>query len=207
MKYFKLSINSADSLWRDYRIFGIYFHDDSGSELSVKDLFQKKTFTCPPSIRVLEEKRYLKKKTPDYAQVGTDCLLINSTLIDQSEFDFSGLVLIPVVEKKRGDNYFALCFEQAVDCVNWVESDYERWPDGTSPFPWNNPRGRFFFTPVLYREKIPHHLDVFTLENWDGAFNLIVNEKVKNKLLSLDEAEIFLVFTELLVSSEGISNS
>jgi hypothetical protein len=113
--------------------------------------------------------------------------------------DVSGLTLIPVVDESSGDNYYALCFDQMIDCVNWIKSDYERWPNGVPPSPWSHPLGSFFIRATLELDKIPKDLDVFTLKDWGGAFNFVVNETAWEKLSNIKEADKFLVFSDLTV--------
>lgn len=52
----------------------------------------------------------------------------------------------------------------------------------------------FFFDPVLIAKKIPETAEVFRLVGWGGAFNIVICEAYKEKLLELDFDHSFLEF-------------
>ena len=200
MKYFQLAPNSSNEFGKIYKNFGINFLDgETGADIEIKTLFEKKKFKSTPVIQVLTDKRNPNKGiSPNFTSVGTGCIVVIKKLIEGSDFHFSGLTLIPVIDKSAEEIYYALCFDREIDCVNLEKSDYERWPDGVPPTPWSHPVGSFFIKPVLRLEKIPKGLDVFTLENWGAPFNFVVNEKVRDRLMTLDASGEYLFFTELV---------
>lgn len=89
-------------------------------------------------------------------------------------------------------------FSRKVDCVDLNRSECIKWPDDYVPKPWENTIAQFFLKPSLQRNKIPTELDCFSLDKWGGAFNQVVSEKMRDKLLSLDDGN-FLRFQELEV--------
>ena len=57
--------------------------------------------------------------------------------------------------------------------------------------------GDFFIEPVVYKDKIPENLDAFRLYEWGGAFNIIISEAFKDKLLSVEFDSSLLDFKPL----------
>ena len=100
-----------------------------------------------------------------------------------------------VIESKKANNkYLLLNNDKSIDCVDWDLSEIERWPEGTKIADWQNKRGRFFIKPVLRGNKIPPKTQVFRLQEWGGAFNIVISEDYKEKIMNLDFDHSFLTF-------------
>jgi len=84
-----------------------------------------------------------------------------------------------------------------VDCIDWQLSTVDPWPAEHVCESWQSEHGRFFIKPIARKDKIPSGADVFFLGGWKDAFNIVVSERFKAEVLSLDFDHDFLSF-ELL---------
>lgn len=193
MRYFRLSINDSEELWGKYKAFDIDFVVD-GERLYANHLCVNIQHKHMPIIKTL-----VAGVNPAFSMVGTDGIIVKKKNIDDCELTFSGLLFTPVMDEETEELYYLMCFTEAIECVNLELSSYEKWPEGEVLTSLRNHIGRWFFTPVLYAEKIPENLEAFTLKNWGGPFNMVVSENLKKGLQLIDDADHFLIFTELQV--------
>ncbi|EBS7636328.1 hypothetical protein CDR68_21710 [Salmonella enterica] len=193
MKYYRLSVDDSEDLWEKYKAFGIDFVVD-GERLYCNRLCANANLKEMPIIKTL-----VSGTNPDFSMVGTDGIIVRKKVIDEHGLMATGISLISVMDEETEEIYYLIFFTESIECVNLELSAYEKWADNEELSSWSNPIGRFFFKPVLYANKIPEYLDAFTLKNWGGAFNFIVNENVKKQLQSIKSADEFLIFTELQV--------
>ncbi|NNA73856.1 hypothetical protein HBO13_14525 [Pseudomonas lactis] len=106
---------------------------------------------------------------------------------------------LPISHEKQNVRYRLLNAYKHVDCVDWALSEYEAWPESHVVKEWQNPRGRFFFNPTLSIDKIPKKTEVFRLEGWGGAFNIVICEAYKNKLQGFDFDHSLLEFHPIIL--------
>jgi hypothetical protein len=144
-----------------------------------------------------------KGALPEFDCVGSQVIVILANALENHDFNYPELTMIPVTEKKSRAIYHALWFSEYVDCVDWGHSEYSPWDKGDILQPWHNPRGRWFWRAALDEQKIPSNLNLFKLKDWGGAFNLVVSEEVKKKIDSLPNAQILTDFMELPVYRNG----
>lgn len=193
MKFFRLMLSDDKKKWNTYEVFSVDFYS-SMRRISPKDAY--------PYLRDRELKLYIKviKKgeCPDFASIGSYYLIANASKYDKDKLSFNGLELLDVSVEGRDKGYVVFHFSRKVDCVDLNRSECIKWPDDYVPKPWENTIAQFFLKPSLQRNKIPTELDCFSLDKWGGAFNQVVSEKMRDKLLSLDDGN-FLRFQELEV--------
>jgi hypothetical protein len=195
MKYFKLNPNVNSKKWRGCIIPRDELIDDGGNVIPVDFLSLIKIPT--------NKKLFFKKLRDGYfspiSTIGAKYLLFDSKINKINNISGNGVKLIPISDSEKPEKTYLIMYPfECVDCVNWDLSEIDLWPSGYVPKEWESKRGRFFLKPAIHVNKIPKHLDAFCLNEWDGAFNIIISEKLKNKILSLDFDHSFLEFYELV---------
>lgn len=108
-----------------------------------------------------------------------------------------GVPMFAGESKKANNRYLLLNNYKSIDCVDWDLSEVDCWPENTKVADWQNKRGRFFIKPVLRGNKIPPKTQVFRLKEWGGAFNIVISEDYKEKIMKLDFDHSFLTFESL----------
>lgn len=193
MNYYKLGINSESKKWMNYMNPSSFFIDGEGNELSdVKLSAIQSGFKGVLYFNALKE-----GKSPPVVSVGTRLLAFNEDVFFEGDINVSGAQLIPFINRHNSLKYVLMHVFNYIDCVDWECSKIERWPLGYIPEVWESKRGRFFIEPVVYKEKIPENLDAFRLYEWGGAFNIIISEAFKDKLLSVEFDSSLLDFKPL----------
>lgn len=196
MKYFKLNPNVNRKKWK-----GCINPSDElivdGINMGAIDFLSSRNVS-------LNNQLFLKKiKDGHFSPVntiGTDFILFDSQINGISNISGNGVKLIPISDSDNPEKtYLIMYLLDSVDCVNWDLSEIDSWPSDYVPKEWESRRGRFFVRPVIYENKIPKDLDAFHLNEWDGAFNIVISERLRNKLLLLDFDHSFLEFRELIV--------
>ncbi|MBA5201398.1 hypothetical protein H2Y56_18595 [Pectobacterium aroidearum] len=192
MNYYKLGINPDGKKWKGYMNVSSFVSDENGNEFSDVKLEKVQEFKGDLCIGLLRE-----GKIPPVISIGSRFLAFDSNIFD-GDFCPAGAKLTKL---SCGDkyNYMLVRICNYVDCVDWSSSKVDLWPAGYTPEEWENKRGRFFIEPVLQKNKIPRDLDIFRLSEWGGAFNIIISECFKNKLLGFEFDDSFLEFRELVV--------
>lgn len=189
MRYFKLNPNVTSKKWKGIVNLGELLHKNK--ELNEVELAQKteEIMLSPLHYEVLVAGIISPVNT-----IGSDFFVFDERIPELETLNTSGVQYLSLLNKKLKHRYMLMHVFNFVDCVDWTLSDYEVWPEGKQVEEWQNPRGRFFFKPVLIQDKIPKELDVFRLQGWGGAFNIIISEKFKHTILSLDFDHSFLEF-------------
>jgi hypothetical protein len=199
-------MNDDENVLQEFVTFGIDFGVENGDRVWVEDVYERYITKCPiASLEILnQDNRFVTYSENIFPTIGftdTEAIIIRKKYWDALNVSFSGLTMIPVnVEVKRDTVYYILWFNEFVDCIDWVCSEYDPWPKNHVLQPWQNPKGRWFLDAVLDSKKLPSNLDVFRLKDWGGPFNFVVNEKVAESLLLINNAEKFIDFRELKIT-------
>jgi hypothetical protein len=194
--YYKLGIESSSKKWEEYENISPYL------EINDIELSAKKLLKNPDYFRTEKNLKYenLKDgKIPPVSSLGSSFILFSGLIENISTLDNEkkGSNLIPIKNRKSENEYLILNVVNSVDCVDWDLSDIDRWPLNSEIDEWNNKRGRFFIKPVLIKSKIPSNLEIFSLSEWGGAFNIVISQDYKNKIEKLNFDSSFLVFIPL----------
>ncbi|ENY9403735.1 hypothetical protein ACF5F1_004689 [Salmonella enterica] len=181
MNYYKLGINPGSKKWKNYMNPSSFLLDEKGNELSdVKLSAIQHIFNGTLYFNILKE-----GEAPPVISIGSRFLAFNESVFCADELDFTGVQLIPLINKNNDFKYMLMHVFNYIDCVDWESSKIDRWPEDYIPEAWESKRGRFFIEPVLYKKKIPENLGAFRLYEWGGAFNIVIAETFKEKLLSM----------------------
>ena len=78
-------------------------------------------------------------------------------------------------------------------------SEIDPWPKNIDPAKWKNKRARFFIKPVFKKDHIPPQTKVFRLQEWGGAFNIVISDDYKDQIMRLNFDHTFLTFEALTV--------
>ena len=132
-------------------------------------------------------------KIPPINSIGADFIVFDALISDILSLNEEDNMVV-IESKKANNKYLLLNNDKSIDCVDWDLSEIERWPEGTKIADWQNKRGRFFIKPVLRGNKIPPKTQVFRLQEWGGAFNIVISEDYKEKIMNLDFDHSFLTF-------------
>src|SRR5450830_22447 len=189
MNYFKLNPNVASKKWEGYVNLGELIY--KGEEVDDVELSISRK---PCTMRPLHYDILAAGKTAPVNTIGADFFVFDESLEGLDNLAAENVQYLPITHESQKVRYRLLHAYHHVDCVDWALSKYEAWPEEHVVKEWQNPRGRFFFEPVLIAEKIPETAEVFRLEGWGGAFNIIIGEAYKEKLLALDFDHSFLEF-------------
>lgn len=133
---------------------------------------------------------------PPINSIGADFILFDASIPNVLSLNEEDNMVV-VESKKANNRYLLLNNYKTIDCVDWDLSEVDRWPENTKVADWQNKRGRFFIKPVLRGNKIPPKTQVFRLKEWDGAFNIVISEDYKEKIMKLDFDHSFLTFESL----------
>lgn len=196
MNYYQLRINEENKIWKKYFSFDASFFL-RGKEIDFTDIYPSKEKIEKLKIQalnsqgfvVLNENEFIKTTAPNFDRMQSIMLIKDSILKKELFEDIKGLEFTTIkIEGKFQNNYKLMNFTNAIDCVDHVNSIREGFA--------------FFSKLILLKSKIPKEIDGFFLSGWDlyGEFEIIVNEKLKNKLLQLEKASEFLIFDEIQVS-------
>ncbi|KRP47363.1 hypothetical protein SAMN04490190_4119 [Pseudomonas libanensis] len=194
MNYFKLNPNVTSKQWEGYVNLGGLVY--KGEEIDDVELSNSRT---PCAFEPLHYEILVDGKTAPVNTIGTDFFVFDEALQGLDNLLTEHVQFLPISHETQNVRYRLLHAYQYVDCVDWALSEYEAWPESHVVKEWQNPRGRFFFNPTLSREKIPKNTEVFRLEGWGGAFNIVICEAYKDKLLSLDFDHSFLEFHSIIL--------
>ncbi|MDR2624941.1 MAG: hypothetical protein LBC37_01250 [Zoogloeaceae bacterium] len=197
MRYFQFNVNEDEKNYEKIIIFGIDFEVENGERIWVEELFERHLNGHPMALLRILKMNKRKRLLPEIGYTDTSALIVRKDCFDALETKFLGLTTIPVMAERFEVIYYVLWFNECVDCVDWDHSEYYPWPEGTVLRPWHNPRANWFIRPALDKTKLPENLDVFRLKEWGGPFNFFVNEKVAEKISTINNAEKFVDFREL----------
>jgi len=189
MNYYKLNPNPESKKWKGYEVpsIDLWHNGDELSEYTLYKLCKQLDFA------ELEYRTLVDGDIPPISHIGSCFIMFSSNIADVESIGLlPGLQLIPVVNKSNLHKYFLLNNYKQIDCVDWEKSEVDKWPTEHKIEEWQNKRGRFFITPVLIKNKIPNDVDVFRLQEWSSAFNIIISEKLKEKIFNLEFDKSFL---------------
>lgn len=196
MNYYQLYPIDVDKKWGGYENPDPYLWGDGEelNELFLCDLKKRWDF------KTLEYVNLAEGKKPPIHSIGCTFIIFDADIPNVKSIGSSGVQLFPIINSNSLSNkYYVMNVYKEVDCVDWERSEVDKWPDGQKLEEWHNKRGRFFLNPVLMKDKIPTNLEAFRLQEWGSAFNIIISEKLKEKICALDFDHSFLVFKQLEV--------
>lgn len=191
MDYYKLRITGEKKVWRKYFTYAErFFINEEETKFTVayfKNIENSFTIEALNDKGiVLNESDFKKKKMAEFSVIER-ILFIKKSVLNRAVFtDIKGILFNEVnVRGKFSDSYLLLNFTTAVNCINESKSIKASF--------------EFFSTLVLDKSKIPMEVDGFFLKDWDkyGGFFCIVNEKLKDTLLTLEKAKEFLIFDRI----------
>lgn len=194
MKYFKINPNISSKKWTGYLNPQTKLFEGTNpiSTISLSDSDKKITKTL--SYRPLTD-----GPTPPINTIGSQFIAFDSSIKGITNIDGDGTQLVPINNSTTQHTYLLMHVYNHIDCVDWKLSELDPWPENYSPEEWESKRARFFITPVICLDKIPKELNSFRLKEWRDAFNIVITEKQKNRILSLDFDHSFLELHELKV--------
>lgn len=188
--FYKLGINPSSKKWAKYENISSSLWVDNIETTSTK------LFTDPDLLRNGKQIEYTTLrdgKIPPINSIGADFIVFDASISDILSLNEEDNMVV-IESKKANNRYLLLNNDKSIDCVDWDLSEVERWPEGTKIADWQNKRGRFFIKPVLRGNKIPPKTQVFRLKEWGGAFNIVISEDYKEKIMKLDFDHSFLTF-------------
>ena len=147
----------------------------------------------------LEYKNLREGKIPPVHSLGSCFIMFDSSIPNIISIESHELQLFPIFNDTSSHKYYIMNAYEQVDCVDWEKSDVDKWREDEVLREWHNKRGRWFFAPVLIKNKIPNNLDTFRLLEWGSAFNIVISERLKEKICSLDFDKSFLRFKDIEV--------
>lgn len=191
--FYKLGINLSSKKWAKY--------ENISSSLWIDniEITSTKLFTEPDLLRNGKHIEYTTLrdgKIPPINSIGADFIVFDASITDVLSLNEEDNMVV-IESKKANNRYLLLNNYKSIDCVDWDLSEIDRWPENTKVADWQNKRGRFFIKPVLRGNKIPPKTQVFRLKEWDGAFNIVISEDYKEKIMKLDFDHSFLTFESL----------
>ena len=195
MNYYKLDPNPASKKWKGYENPNSYLWDN-GKELSLNFLcgLNKKW-----DFETLEYRNLTDGKIPPVHFIGATFIVFNANIPNVKSITLQGVQLVPIVNNNSFHKYYLMNLYKQVDCVDWERSEVDKWANEQEIKEWHNKRGRFFINSVLIKSKIPEDLDAFKLQEWGSAFNIVISERLKEKMFELDFDKSFLEFKLLKV--------
>lgn len=188
--FYKLGINLSSKKWAKY--------ENISSSLWIDniEITSTKLFTEPDLLRNGKHIEYTTLrdgKIPPINSIGADFIVFDASITDVLSLNEEDNMVV-IESKKANNRYLLLNNYKSIDCVDWDLSEVDRWPENTKVADWQNKRGRFFIKPVLRGNKIPPKMQVFRLKEWGGAFNIVISEDYKEKIMKLDFDHSFLTF-------------
>ena len=190
MNYYQLEPNPGSKKWKGYENPDFYLWNDC-EELTLSYLYK---LNKKWSFEFLEYRTIKEGRMPPVHSIGAKFVIFNADIQKIKSIELPCLQLVPIMNKSSLRKYYLLNVYKQVDCVDWEKSEIVRWPDGEKIEEWQNKRGRVFINPVLIKDKIPIDLDAFKLQEWGGAFNIIISERLKEIICGLDFDKSFLSF-------------
>ena len=191
--YYKLGINPSSKKWDKYENLSSSLWID-GIEITGTKLFKNPNL-CRDG-KHLEYMIIREGKRPPINSIGADFIVFDASIVDILSLNVENNMVIMGTENSAHE-YLLLNNYKSIDCVDWELSEIDRWPEDKEVAEWQNKRGRFFIKPVLKENMIPSGVQVFRLQEWGGAFNIVISEDFKNLIMKLDFDHSFLTFDAL----------
>jgi hypothetical protein len=188
--FYKLGIAPSSKKWAKYENISSSLWIDN-IEITSTKLFKEADLLR--NGKHIEYTTLRDGKIPPINSIGADFIVFDALISDILSLNEENNMVV-IESKKANNKYLLLNNDKSIDCVDWDLSEIERWPEGTKIADWQNKRGRFFIKPVLKEDKIPPKTQVFRLQEWGGAFNIVISEDYKEKIMNLDFDHSFLTF-------------
>ena len=188
--FYKLGIAPSSKKWAKYENISSSLWIDN-IEITSTKLFKETDLLR--NGKHIEYTTLRDGKIPPINSIGADFIVFDALISDILSLNEENNMVV-IESKKANNKYLLLNNDKSIDCVDWDLSEIERWPEGTKIADWQNKRGRFFIKPVLRGNKIPPKTHVFRLQEWGGAFNIVISEDYKEKIMNLDFDHSFLTF-------------
>ena len=188
--FYKLGIAPSSKKWAKYENISSSLWIDN-IEITSTKLFKEADLLR--NGKHIEYTTLRDGKIPPINSIGADFIVFDALISDILSLNEENNMVV-IESKKANNKYLLLNNDKSIDCVDWDLSEIERWPEGTKIADWQNKRGRFFIKPVLKENKIPPKTQVFRLQEWGGAFNIVISEDYKEKIMKLDFDNSFLTF-------------
>jgi hypothetical protein len=188
--FYKLGIAPSSKKWAKYENISSSLWIDN-IEITSTKLFKEADLLR--NGKHIEYTTLRDGKIPPINSIGADFIVFDALISDILSLNEEDNMVV-IESKKANNKYLLLNNDKSIDCVDWDLSEIERWPEGTKIADWQNKRGRFFIKPVLKENKIPPKTQVFRLQEWGGAFNIVISEDYKEKIMNLDFDHSFLTF-------------
>ena len=188
--FYKLGIAPSSKKWAKYENISSSLWIDN-IEITSTKLFKETDLLR--NGKHIEYTTLRDGKIPPINSIGADFIVFDALISDILSLNEEDNMVV-IESKKANNKYLLLNNDKSIDCVDWDLSEIERWPEGTKIADWQNKHGRFFIKPVLKENKIPPKTQVFRLQEWGGAFNIIISEDYKEKIMNLDFDHSFLTF-------------
>lgn len=188
--FYKLGIAPSSKKWAKYENISSSLWIDN-IEITSTKLFKEADLLR--NGKHIEYTTLRDGKIPPINSIGADFIVFDALISDILSLNEEDNMVV-IESKKANNKYLLLNNDKSIDCVDWDLSEIERWPEGTKIADWQNKHGRFFIKPVLRGNKIPPKTQVFRLKEWDGAFNIVISEDYKEKIMNLDFDHSFLTF-------------
>ena len=195
MKWYRITINEENKLWRKYIIFAERFLCNN-NEIEICKSIELKDYDTLNNLTIqaldhngkiaADQKTYEKQVLPDFANINK-LFLINDdayeNVILENIKDIKTFTI--KLDGKFSNDYKLICFENIIDCVNFTKSTRKEFET--------------FSIMLLDKRKIPEGINGFFLPGWDwyGQYENIVNEYLMGNLLKLKKASEFLIFKEI----------
>ncbi|GAB6960833.1 hypothetical protein JCM15754A_21680 [Prevotella aurantiaca JCM 15754] len=188
--FYKLGIAPSSKKWAKYENISSSLWIDN-IEITSTKLFKEADLLR--NGKHIEYTTLRDGKIPPINSIGADFIVFDALISDILSLNEEDNMVV-IESKKANNKYLLLNNDKSIDCVDWDLSEIERWPEGTKIADWQNKHGRFFIKPVLKENKIPPKTQVFRLQEWGGAFNIVISEDYKEKIMNLDFDHSFLTF-------------
>lgn len=190
--YFLLSFTSDDGLYKTFFSFANGFLYRGERHIKFSQLLKDNTVTQAKIQPLLQDGKPFqrlsiqKKKMPPYCKI-SDAFLIREDLFCVKPFEhIKGITFIDIeVDGVFPQKYKLLSFSNVLNCIDIkrsVRSEID-----------------FFSKLVLNKSEIPATLNGFFLSGWDlfGGVNYIVDNELKDNLITLDQLSSFFIFEKL----------
>ena len=193
MNYYFLYTNSSNKLWKKFVTFSEDILLDSNGTSSLNDIVDNvnnhifiKALIKGKGILSNSETDFVNTYFPPYARINEICMIREDIYNSFPNININGGEVYDV--DIIGDftvKYKALIFNNIIDCINWDCSKNDNYP--------------IYKDLVLNSSLIPQEIDGFFLKNWSpyGRCYSIVNDILKEYLLSLPESHHFILFEKL----------
>lgn len=190
--YYLLQFTSNDKVYKPFFTFAHGFLYQQQRHVSFSRLLKENAIEDAKIQALLEDGTVFqkmsvqRKKMPPYSKV-SDAFLIREDVFCATAFEhIKGVTFIDMeVDGEFPHRYKLLSFFDVLNCID-TEHSVRKEID-------------FFSKLVLDKSHIPETLHGFFLSGWNrfGGVNYIVDDELRNKLLTLDQLSSFWVFEKL----------